>query len=373
MSLHPTDDAPDTSVLASPAPPRRRPTIRRRRASGIDWRFWSQSFWTVITLWIGWEFYRFVRYYETGAAGAPPTRPPGAESFLPISGLMGLRDWIATGILNHIHPAATVVILLALISSILLKKSFCGWVCPVGLISEAVGSAGRKIHRWKGKLPRALDIPLRSLKYLLLLFFVWAILFQMSRQGLNAFIHSPYNKVADIKMLKFFTEIDSTTLWTLGVLFGLGFIISGFWCRFLCPYGALTGLVSLLSPWKITRKVSACIDCDKCNIACPAHIPVARLHRVRSDECNACLACVDVCPSTEALHLSLPKTRARLSRRATWIAVTAIFVTGIGLAMVTGHWQNTITSDEYARRIPEINNPKYQHNRGEVPRYTPED
>jgi polyferredoxin len=347
--------------------------MRRPTKGQIDWRFWVQSFWAAITIWIGWEFYQFVKYYETGATGPAPSRPPGVEAFLPISGLLGLRDWFFNGVLNNIHPSATIILGLALISSALWKKSFCGWVCPVGFISEAVASAGRAMHGWKGKLPKFVDWPLRSVKYLLLLFFVWAIFFQMTRESLTQFIQSPYNRVADIKMLRFFTHIDPSSLYILLSLVVLGFLISGFWCRYLCPYGALAGLASFVAPWKITRQASTCIDCNKCNIACPAHIPVAQLTRVRSDECNACLQCVAVCPSVSALELSLPKGRARMSKMATAVAVVGFFCVGIGAAMATGNWQNSISGDEYRRRIREIDSPKYQHNRGEVPDYTPQD
>lgn len=349
-------------------------TWYRRTANGqIDWRFWSQTFWAAVTIWIGWEFYRFVKFYETGAVGTAPSRPPGVESFLPISGLLGIRDWFYSGVLNNIHPSATIILGLALVSSALWKKSFCGWVCPVGFVSEAVASAGKAMHGWKGKLPKFVDWPLRSIKYLLLLFFVWAIFFQMTPESLRTFIESPYNRVADIKMLRFFTQIDSTSLYIILSLVVLGFLISGFWCRFLCPYGALAGLASFVAPWKITRKASACIDCNRCNIACPAHIPVAQLTRVRSDECNACMQCVAVCPSINALELSLPKGRARMPKLATVLAVTGLFFVGIGVAMASGNWQNSITSEEYRRRIQEIDTPKYQHNRGEVPEYSPRD
>ncbi|GAB4322508.1 MAG: 4Fe-4S binding protein [Candidatus Zixiibacteriota bacterium] len=350
--------------------PARRPKIKiiRRKSDGrIDWRFWSQTLWAAITIWIGWEFYRFVAFHQAGAAGPAPSRPAGVESFLPISGLMGLRDWFINGVLNNIHPAATIMIGLAIVSSVLLKKSFCGWVCPVGFISEAVGAAGRQVHKWKGKLPKFVDYPLRSVKYLLLGFFVWAIFRQMPPQALAAFINSPYNKVADVKMLLFFTEISPEALWTIIGLVVLGFVINGFWCRYLCPYGALTGLVSLLSPFKIRRTASACIDCNKCNVACPMHIPVMQLNQVRSDECNACLQCVDACPSAGALEFSLPKNKVKLSRRAMLITVTGIFVIGIGIAQWTNNWQNSISQDEYRARIQDINNPVYTHNRGQAP------
>ena len=360
-------------IETAPATPAKKVKLKiiRRRSGGPDWRFWSQIFWSAVCVWIGWEFWRFVNFYESGMTGPPPSRPPGAEAFLPISGLMGLRDWFITGVLNNVHPAAAIILGLAIISSVFLKKAFCGWVCPIGFLSEAVGSAGRKVLHWKGKLPKAVDWPLRSIKYLLLLFFVWAIILQMSPEALAKFIDSPYNRVSDIKMLKFFTEPDSSSLFILGSLVLFGFVIGGFWCRYLCPYGALTGFVSLLSPFKITRTASACIDCDKCNHACPAHIPVAQLGRVHSDECNACMECINVCPSAEALHFSLPKARAKFSRRGLLIAVTGLFFVGIGLAQLTGHWQNAMTPEEYSKRIQDINNPVYTHNRGQVPEETP--
>lgn len=352
---------------------RRSVFIRRRPDGSIDWRFWSQAFWTAVCVWIGWEFWRFVRFHETGGLGDAPSRPAGVEAFLPISGLLGLRDWLLTGVLNNIHPAATIILGLAIVSSALLKRSFCGWVCPVGFVSEAVGNAGIAVHRWKGRLPRLLDWPLRSLKYLLLLFFVHAIFVQLTPRDLSVFIHSPYNKVADVKMLKFFTEIDAQSLWIILGLVGLGFVINGFWCRYLCPYGALAGFAAIVSPFKIRRTASACIDCNKCNVACPTHIPVMQLNQVRSDECNACLACVQACPSSGALSFSLPRGKWPLGRRGMMVAVTGIFVLGIGVAQLTGHWDNAITQAEYRQRVSELNSPKYDHSRGQVPAYGPGD
>jgi hypothetical protein len=62
-----------------------------------------------------------------------------------------------------------------------------------------------------------------------------------------------------------------------------------------------------------------------------------------------------------------------MPKLATVLAVTGLFFVGIGVAMASGKWQNSITSEEYRRRIQEIDTPKYQHNRGEVPEYSPRD
>src|SRR5208337_3463433 len=86
-----------------------------------------------------------------------------------------------------------------------------------------------------------------------------------------------------------------------------------FWCRFLCPYGALMGIVSILSPVKIRRDAQACIDCGKCNKACPSHLPVDRLVQIWSVECSGCMECIAVCPTENALQLSLAPHKSHTS------------------------------------------------------------
>ena len=91
------------------------------------------------------------------------------------------------------------------------------------------------------------------------------------------FLDSPYNRVADVKMLYFFERISPFGLKAVLALVGLSIVIPYSWCRYLCPYGALLGALSLLSPLKVTRHAPSCIDCNLCTKACPSHLPVARL------------------------------------------------------------------------------------------------
>jgi hypothetical protein len=67
--------------------------------------------------------------------------------------------------------------------------------------------------------------------------------------------------------------------------------IQNFWCRYLCPYGALLGLTSWLSPLRIRRDAHACIDCSKCAKPCPSALPVDKLVTIKSAECTGCLEC----------------------------------------------------------------------------------
>ena len=61
--------------------------------------------------------------------------------------------------------------------SLVFGKVFCSWLCPVGLISEALGDLGDRIFKRRLRLPAVLDWPLRYVKYLLLGFFVYVIFF----------------------------------------------------------------------------------------------------------------------------------------------------------------------------------------------------
>ena len=347
-------------------------TVWRLKEDSQYLRSAIQTVFALLCIWIGVEFYLFMRWGVSGGQALFVPRPPGAEGFLPISSLVSLKYWMETGIINNIHPSGLFILMAIVVVSLLLKKAFCSWLCPIGTLSESLWQLGRKLFKGNITLPRWLDYPLRSLKYLLLFFFAWSI-WHMDVGALVAFIHSPYNKVADIKMYLFFSEITAFAFWTISILIVLSVIIKNFWCRFLCPYGALLGMMSWLSPLKITRNKTTCIDCELCTKACPSSIKVHKAGQVWSDECMSCLECVEICPVKNTLDIRM----TRKSRPVpTWVfgsLVAGVFIVITGFAMLTDHWQSAITKEEYQRRFRELNSPLYQHFRGEVPQYGPND
>lgn len=314
----------------------------------------------LLCLWIGIEFHLFMQWGLTGGTLVFMERPPGVEGFLPISALISLKYWLATGIVNTIHPAALFIFLAFAFISVSLKKAFCSWLCPIGTLSESLWMLGQRIFGRNLRITRWLDYPLRSLKYLLLLFFVHAIL-QMDVPALREFIGSPYNRMADVKMYLFFANISETALWVILALVVLSVVVKNFWCRYLCPYGALLGFLSFLSPLKVTRQRASCVDCGLCTKACPSSIKVHEAGRVWSDECTACYKCVDVCPVKNTLDL---RTRGGTRPVPGWLfggLVVGVFVGMTGLAMLLGLWQNSISKDEYHHRFRELNTPAYEH------------
>jgi polyferredoxin len=310
-----------------------------------------------LNIWLAGEFYLWVRQFEVGGAGPFSERPTGVEGWLPIAGMMNLRYWLASGHLPEIHRAALFLFVTFLAMAFLLRKAFCSWLCPIGTLSEYLWRAGQRLFGRGFQLWRWLDIPLRGLKYLLLGFFVWAVS-GMPAGAIQEFMHSPYGLIADVKMLNFFRYLGATGWTVIGGLAAASLLVPNFWCRYLCPYGALLGLASLLSPLGIRRDPEPCIDCAKCAKACAALLPVDRLVSVHSAECAGCMLCVAVCPAEGALAMSLPRILSpskRKNRVPGWVlavAVAALFLGVVGFAKTTGHWRSNIPAPVYQQLVP---------------------
>ena len=217
--------------------------------------------------------------------------------------------------------------------------------------------AGKRLFGRNFLLPRWIDLPLRGLKYFLLGFFFWAIS-TMSVEAISDFMMSPYGLIADVKMLNFFRHIGETGLIVLGVLVAASLFIQNFWCRFLCPYGALLGLTSWVSPVRIRRNTETFIYCEKCSKACPSALHVDKLLQIRSVECTGCLECVAICPAQDALAMALPNTlttrpnRPAMPAWAMAAGIAFLFLGVAGFAKATGHWQSPIPNVVYQQLVP---------------------
>jgi len=320
-------------------------------------RRWFQVAFFLLNAWIGVQFYLFVRYYETGGGFGVTSRPPGVEGWLPIASLMNLKVWAYSGELPAVHPAGVFLLIAFLAISWLLRKSFCSWLCPVGTLSQYVAKAGWKLFGKRVALPRWADLTLRSLKYVLMALFLYVIAI-MSVEEIRVFLGGPYGMVADVKMLNFFRELSLVGAIVMAALVGLSMFIVNFWCRYLCPYGALMGLLGLLSPLRIKRVPSLCIDCGKCARACPSSLAVDKLVTIGSAECTSCLSCVASCPVENALYMSVA-SRRKMPAWAMACGIAVIFFGLVGYAKMTGHWETLLPQTTYMNLVPRAN--EFQH------------
>jgi polyferredoxin len=318
-------------------------------------RYAVQLWFLFVTLVVGWQFYQFVLHFE--APGHPfVQRPPSVDAFLPIGGLMAFKFFAVTGIVEPLHPSGLILFTAITVTSLLLKKGFCGWICPVGTLSQYAWMAGEKVFGRNFRVEQYTDIGLRSIKYVLLSLFFWVIVVAMGSTMILMFFGSDYYKVADVKMLKFFTHMTTLTFWVLVGLGILSLLYKNFWCRYLCPYGALLGIVSRVSPVKVRRSEEKCIHCHACTKACPTLIDVEKKDVVTSGECFGCMTCVSRCPAPGALDMTV-KTGSRIDQLKPYlypILLVALFYLIIGIGVLTGKWHSEIPYEEYQRIVPQI-------------------
>ncbi len=317
-------------------------------------RYAVQAVFFLLTLHIGYTFYHFVLHFE--APGHPfIQRPPSVDAFLPIAGLMSFKYFLTTGIIEPVHPAALIMFSAAVCVSLLLKKGFCGWICPVGTLSQWFWMAGEKIFGRNFRVWKHADVFLRSVKYILMTFFIVTIWIRMSNASLEAFFRSDYYKIADIKTMKFFTDMSSATVWFLSGAAALSLLYKNFWCRYLCPYGALLGLLSRFSPVKIARNEKDCSHCHSCTKHCPALIDVEGQTTVKTAECFGCITCVSRCPAKGALEVSFGagKQRKALAPYLYPAVLVILFSLMVGAGIISEKWHSRITYDEYTRLVPE--------------------
>ena len=348
-----TEDQPEMSK-------NKRPKLvpkRKKKENSQTIRSIFQIAFLLLNLLIGFQFFLWVKFYETGGRSWSVDRPAGVEGWLPIASLMNLKAWILTGELPEIHPAGIFLLVSFILISFFFRKSFCSWLCPVGTISETLWGIGQKLFGRNFLLPKWLDFVLRGLKYLLLGLFVYAIS-SMSVVAIRQFLDGPYGIVADVKMLNFFRQMTATTAIVVGILVLLSLVVKNFWCRYLCPYGAMLGLFSWISPVRIHRDENSCVSCGKCAKVCPARLPVNLKENIRSPECLGCYLCVADCPVEGALEMTAGRKTVVQPK---WVAA-GILVIFLGLvlgARISGHWHTQLQDEVYFELVPDAD--KFSH------------
>lgn len=194
------------------------------------------------------------------------------------------------------------LLLAALLSTLLVKRAACSFVCPLFPVGELLWRGGARLFGRNLTVPFWFDLVLRSAKYLVL---AW----------IGIAMGTGFSYPVPIIVL-------------LAVLAFLSFFFQLPWCRYLCPAGALFGLVSMASLLKIRRSPPHCVRCHKCSNRCPANLPVMLRTTLRSPECFACYRCVDGCPAPNALDFAAPGNRA-VPAWLTGIMVSGLMIVGM--------------------------------------------
>lgn len=304
----------------------------------------------------------------------PGKDPANPEAYCPMGGLQALTTFFVRGSLPCSMSMVQIVMGIVLAAAVVLfSKLFCGYLCPLGTVQDLLMKLRNTIG-WRGivvKNGTVADKVLRVIKYVLLfwIFYSTATASELFCKNLD-----PYYAVAT----GFKGEI---TLWmsliSVAAVILCGFMVNMFWCKYLCPLGAISnslkfwvwivvlaaayyllGAVGVNVPWwallaafcvvgylleilcgkprlqvlHIMKNDSKCTHCGLCTKACPYGIDVAgcRAGAVKAVDCTLCGECTAVCP-VDAIHTGVCVKGGRNVWNVLAPAVIALVLMGIGL------------------------------------------
>ncbi len=267
------------------------------------------------------------------------------EAYCPMGGIQSVFTFLQNGALACSMSGIQLILGVALMVSVLLfSKLFCAYICPLGTVGEWFGKIGRKL-KIQIKINDNWDKVLRLFKYSLL-----SITFYYTLLSNELFCKSydPFFALVS----KFGYDVVPWMAISAIVILAIGsMVIPMFWCRYVCPLGALSNLfkhiyvvialvviylviylMDIQVSWiylllilficayifetiipeksksiqmlKITRNTHSCIDCGLCSKSCPQGIDVASLEVVNHSDCNLCGDCLSHCPVNDTLRIN---------------------------------------------------------------------
>lgn len=273
---------------------------------------------------------------------APSWRPVGVDALCPFGGVESLVTVFLTGkMLERIALSSFILLAAGVITALVFRRGFCGYICPLGTLQDLSRMVGRVFVPRKLAVPAAVDRPARWLKYVVL-FAVVAF-----SVALGKLVIRPYDPwvawqhlSSDEVIAEFGVGLAVLVLSLVGSA-----VFERVFCKYLCPMGAFLGILSKIGYFRVKRNEKTCIDCSACTKACPVGIPVADLTEVKTAECISCNLCVTSCPVKDTLNQQgrgkgvLPPVRMLL-------AVLGIFALVVGITTVTGDFSWTVKSIE---------------------------
>jgi polyferredoxin len=266
-----------------------------------------------------------------GATGDIHLRAP-VRLFFELDPLVALTNALA----GHALYRGLLLSLVILLPTLFLGRFFCGWICPMGTLQHFVGSRPSEAKRGKKRIESNRYKRWQTVKYVVLLAGLVAAFFGSAAIGwldpfsllvrsfglsllpaFNFAVHALLNPlehshiavikstggilhailqatVLDLRQPQFFQGIF------LGILFlailAASLRVTRFWCRAICPLGALLGAVSRWSILGLHKDPETCNNCNRCELNCQGGDDPIGGALWRKSECHMCMNCVGSCP-----------------------------------------------------------------------------
>ena len=271
---------------------------------------------------------------------------------------------IATALTTHTLYWPLLWALVTIVLTIIFGRFFCGWICPFGALHQFVGYLGNRRKTTAQKIQLNKYRKAQCIKYFILIFFLFMAAFPSLAVTLQTGLLDPIPLVTRSFNLLLLPIIDRSAdfvsvsarfyegAWLILAIFLtavlLNLVIPRFYCRFICPLGALFGIISRFAIWRIGKKQTECSNCLLCDRACEGACEPSG--SIRISECVLCFNCRDDCKDELLAYQTRPSlageiTDPDVSRRGFVLSLASgIFaVPAVRLSNKLGsNWQHTI-------------------------------
>ncbi|MCH8121309.1 MAG: 4Fe-4S binding protein [Planctomycetes bacterium] len=284
----------------------------------------------------------------------------------PVNWFLQLDPLVAIGTVLTTHTLYWPLLwaLATIVLTILLGRFFCGWLCPFGSLHQFVGYLGNRRKKTAQKIQLNKYRKAQCIKYFILIFFLFMAAFPSLAVTLQTGLLDPIPLVTRSFNLLLLPIIDRTVnfvsvsarfyegAWLILAIFLtatlLNLVVPRFYCRFICPLGALFAIISRFAIWRIGKKQTECSDCKLCDKACEGACEPSG--SIRISECVLCFNCRDDCRDELLAYQTRPSlagetTNPDISRRGFVLSLASgIFaVPALRLSNKLGsNWQHTI-------------------------------
>ncbi len=284
----------------------------------------------------------------------------------PVNWFLQLDPLVAIGTILSTHTLYRALLwaLVVVSLTIVFGRFFCSWVCPFGSLHHFVGFLSHRKKKIAEKIQLNKYRKAQCIKYLVLIVFLSMAAFPSIAATLQTGLLDPIPLITRSFNLVLLPIADRSvnlasvaerfyegtwlifTIFLTAVLLNLA--IPRFYCRFICPLGALFAILSRFAIWRIGKKVNECSNCKLCEKSCEGGCePVGN---IKISECVLCFNCLDDCKENIISYQRQPslagETDPDISRRGFVLSLTG----GI-FALAAVRLSNKLGSNWYHRVI----------------------